>query len=166
MDVIRNHETIQRSRENTLKRGAQEDVSALASHLRRLTKKVKRRPIDDPPAWCMIITNEREFMMRPTATRSMCQFEWLHLLYLRGDVTVNFFKWGRQLLYASSTMVLIEWYLTDGLICYFRFTQVFYCPVPFFTLLIGGVRLHHPSIPWRMTSRQPRHTTVLLIDPQ
>lgn len=49
MDVIRNHERIQRSRENTLKRGAQEDVSALASHLRRLTKKVKRRPIDDPP---------------------------------------------------------------------------------------------------------------------
>jgi hypothetical protein len=48
MDVIRNHERIQRSRENTLKRGAQEDVSALASHLRRLTKKVKRRPIDDP----------------------------------------------------------------------------------------------------------------------
>jgi hypothetical protein len=49
MDVIRNHGRIQRSRENTLKRGAQEDVSALASHLRRLTKKVKRRPIDDPP---------------------------------------------------------------------------------------------------------------------
>jgi len=49
MDVIKNHERIQRSRENTLKRGAQEDVSALASHLRRLTKKVKRRPIDDIP---------------------------------------------------------------------------------------------------------------------
>ena len=49
MDVIRNHESIQRSRENTLKRGAQGDVSALASHLLRLTKKVKRRPIDDPP---------------------------------------------------------------------------------------------------------------------
>jgi hypothetical protein len=49
MDVIRNHERIQRSRENTLKRGAQEDVSALASHLRRLTKKVRRKPIDDPP---------------------------------------------------------------------------------------------------------------------
>ena len=49
MDVIRNHESIQRSRENTLKRGAQEDVSALASHLRRLNKKVKCRPIDDPP---------------------------------------------------------------------------------------------------------------------
>ncbi len=49
MDVIKNHERIQRSRENTLKRGAQEDISALAGHLRRLTKKVKHKPTHDPP---------------------------------------------------------------------------------------------------------------------
>ena len=34
------------------------------------------------------------------------------------------FKRGRQLLYAPSTLVLIECHLTDGLIRYFRFTQV------------------------------------------
>jgi hypothetical protein len=65
--------------------------------------------------------------MRPTATRLMCRFGWLQLLYLRGNVTIDycfFCKWGRQLSYAPPTLVLIEWDLTYGLIQCFSFTQV------------------------------------------
>jgi hypothetical protein len=47
MDVIKDHERIQRSRENTQKRGAPENASALASQLRRLTKKAKHRATDE-----------------------------------------------------------------------------------------------------------------------
>ena len=64
-----------------------------------------------------------------TATHSTCRFEWLQLLYLHGDVTINYFfsstKEGSCC--THHLLVVIEWHLTDGLIRYFRFTQVDIC---------------------------------------